>query len=171
MRCRMIATVTLLATVVFAGCGLFADRWPDRQNRTPGQMLTDVVRWQQLRAVRESTGELRGQCFTDDDLDAFRSRNVPAQIVERLTRAPEFGLIADALRTLPRDQRAEAYRAARTPARPTWREMGFIDPLGRGQTEAGQRGERLVAAAIVDAIEAQVGGTVLSSSAQARDRL
>src|SRR5258708_26937113 len=42
-------------------------------------------------------------------------------------------------------------RKARQTARPTWREMGFIDRQGRGQTEAGHEAELMIARAIADA--------------------
>jgi hypothetical protein len=66
--------------------------------------------------------------------------------------------VAAAIRTLSREQLADAMRTARRSARPTWREMGFIDRQGRGQTEAGHEAELMIAAAIIDAFAAEVGG-------------
>jgi hypothetical protein len=148
----------LIALFLFAGCEALASDWPDRRGRTPEQILLDLVRFQQLRTVRASTGQLAHECFTDRDFASFRAAKTPEQIVKRLKQAPDFAVVATALRTLSPERLDETMRAARQTARPTWREMGFIDRQGRGQTEAGHQAELMIAAAIVDAFAGEVRG-------------
>jgi hypothetical protein len=143
------ATLMVCVAVVTAGCSMVAGGWPDREGKTPEQMLMDVVRWQQLANVRESTGTLAHECFTDDDLVQFRRRGVPGAVAARLRAAGDFREVVKALAALPPVERDSAYAGARMPARPTWRQMGFVDRAGRGQTEAGQAAERMIADAIV----------------------
>lgn len=156
MRCGLIAFFGIVS-LLFAGCQLLANDWPDRQNRTPEQMLTDLIQHQQRRNVKVSTGELAHECFTDIDLRTFRSADRPRQIVARLQKAEDFDIVAAELRTLPPERLVKEMLAAKRLARRTWREMGFIDREGRGQTEAGQRAELMIAEAIVDAFAVRVG--------------
>jgi hypothetical protein len=147
-----------ILSLVSAGCTVLAIDWPDRQDRTPEQMLTDLIVWQQRKYVRTSTGELAHECFTDVDFESFNAAGYPSKIVSRLKKAKDFEVIAAALRTLPGDQLAEVTKAAKQIARPTWRQMGFIDPEGRGQTEAGHEAELMIATAIADAFANEAGG-------------
>ena len=147
----------LIASFVFTGCDVLASDWPNRQGRTPEQILLDLVQFQQRRNVRASTGELADECFTERDYASFKAARTPEQIVTRLKQAPDFAAVAAAIRTLPSEQLARTMRTARLTARPTWREMGFIDRQGRGQTEAGHQAELMIAMAIVDAFAAEVG--------------
>jgi hypothetical protein len=142
-------TFVLCVAVVGTACSVLAGGWPDRDGKTARQMLVDVVRWQQLTNVRESTGTLAHECFTSDDLVQFRRRGVPGAVAVRLKAAGEFPDVVRALAALSREERDSAYAGARGTARPTWRQMGFIDSAGRGQTEAGQAAEFMIAEAIV----------------------
>ena len=119
-------------------------------------MLQDVVRWQQQKHIRKSIGELANECFTDADFAAFRAGDIPRQIVTGLRKTEDFKVIAAELRKLSPDRLTEAVSQVRRIARPTWRQMGFIDREGRGQTEAGHQAELMIAAAIVDAFSAEV---------------
>jgi len=156
MRGASLVAVGILLLFV-TGCEALAPDWPDRRNQSPEQMLVDLVRWQQHKHVRASTGILAFECFTDDDYRAFVSEKRPASIVERLRKASDFAEIVTALRTLPRERLLAELRAARRIARPTWAQMGFIDRQGRGQTEAGQAAELLIAGAIVGALAVDLG--------------
>ena len=111
-------------------------------------MLTDLILWQQRKYVRTSTGELAHECFTDVDFESFKAAGTPQKIVERLKTAKDFEVIAEALRTLPGVRFNEVINGAKQLARPPWRQMGFIDREGRGQTEAGHKAELMIAAAI-----------------------
>jgi hypothetical protein len=148
---RLLCAATMVS--VAAACSLFADSWPDRAGRSADQMLVDVVRWQQRANVKESTGKWAYQCFTDDDFAVFLASRVPSRVAATLSRAPDFQVVARALAGLPPVQLAAAFTRARLTARFTWRQMGFVDPAGGGQTEAGHNAELLIARAIVDAFE------------------
>ena len=152
-----IPVLLLIASLLFAGCDVLASDWSDRQGRTPEQTLLDLVQFHQRKSVRTSTGEMAQDCFTDRDFDAFKRAGTPAEIAKRLRQAPDFAVVAGALRTLPPDRLAETLRMVRQTARPTWRQMGFIDRQGRGQTEAGHEAELMIAIAIVDAFAAELG--------------
>ena len=154
---RMMVSFFGILSLVLAGCTVLTADWPDRQNRTPEQMLTDLIRWQQRKYVRTSTGELAHECFTDVDFESFKAADYPRKIVSRLKMAKDFDVVAAALRTLPGDRLTEAINAAKQIARPTWRQMGFIDQQGRGQTEAGHEAELMIASAIAGAFAADLG--------------
>lgn len=149
--------VVAFASLVVAGCNVLASQWPERAGRTPEEVLLDLIQFHQQRSVKKSTGTLAHECFTDRDLASFRAAEIPQQIVERLRNAPDFAAVARMLKALPVEQRAATMRKARLTARPTWREMGFIDRAGRGQTEAGHEAELMIARAIVDAFAADMG--------------
>ena len=70
---RVSCAAVAVMLVGLASCSALAESRPDRAGKTPEQMLADVIRWQQLAEVRESTGEWAYQCFTDRDFDAFPS--------------------------------------------------------------------------------------------------
>ena len=143
--------VFAIGVLLAGGCDALAADWPDRQGRTPDQMLTDLVQCQQRKYVRASTGELADECFTDRDFAVFKSSNTPRQLVARLKLAPDFKVVVSALRTFQPEKRAATLQITRQSARPTWQSMGYIDRQGRGQTAAGHQADLLIAEAIVDA--------------------
>lgn len=147
-----------LGTLLSSACSSFAQDWPERTGRTPEQMLEDLIRLQQLKHVKQSTGEMAHEAFTDLDYEAFRAADVPQQIVSRLKGADDFAIVAAALRALPSERLAAGLLSARRIARPTWRQMGFIDAEGRGQTEAGHFADLSVADAIANAFSAEGDG-------------
>jgi hypothetical protein len=151
----MMAAATA-ACLGLTSCALLASDWPDRKQRSPEQMLVDLVRHQQRKSVRASFGELAHECFTWVDYESFKHEDVPARIVARLKNAPDFREIVAALRSLSPERRAGAFVAARGIARPTWRMMGYIDPSGKGNTEAGFQAEEKIAAAVVAAFEQEL---------------
>src|ERR1700733_15001007 len=109
---RMIlALVLVLATFWISSCRDQAARWPERVNRSPEEMLADVIRWQQGLEVRQSVGELDFQCFTDSDLQVFIARDRPRRVVDELRSAPDFLEIAHALRLLPSVERTSVFEA------------------------------------------------------------
>jgi hypothetical protein len=156
--CMKIMSIGILVTLVgLTGCAALAAAWPDRTNKSPEQMLADVIRWQQHVEVRKSTGEWAYECFTDVDFDAFVRAKRPEKVVEWLKTAPDFRTMVTALRSLPAEKREKVFAEARLIAHPTWRQLGFIDRSGNGQTEAGHQAERLMATAMVGAFEAAAG--------------
>jgi hypothetical protein len=151
----ILALILVLSTLSVTSCRGQAPHWPARMNRSPEEMLVDVIRWQQHMEVKESIGELDFQCFTDSDLKAFMARDRPRIVADLLRSAPDFSEIVQALRSLPSAERVSAFETARVIARPTWETMGFVDPQGRGQTEAGHRADLMLAAAITNAFESE----------------
>jgi hypothetical protein len=111
------------------------------------EALLETVKEQQRRNVRESFGELSGQCFTDADLQKFIDAKRPAKIAEDLKTDKSFLAAVLALRNLAPPDRQRILDSAAKPLRPTWTELGRISR--EGQTEAGQRAEVLIAEAIV----------------------
>jgi hypothetical protein len=155
---KLVLTFVGFLLPMVAGCDALAGDWPSRENRTPLGMVSDLVRWQQEKNVKESTGE--SDCFTDRDLADFRAARIQKEVVIRLRQDADFEVIVAALRTLPPETLVQGLRDARQVARPTWRQMGFIDRDGRGQTEAGHSADVLVAEAIVDALASAAGVAV-----------
>jgi hypothetical protein len=147
----------ILTLMLCFSCSVESDDWPDRRNRTPQQMLEDLIRWQQSKNVRTSTGTLDFQCFTDRDLRVFQAEGRPAKIVARIESMKEFAFVVDELRTLSQATLMAELRSARLIARPTWETMGFIDKEGRGQTDAGHEADLEIAVAITMAFAARLG--------------
>jgi hypothetical protein len=106
-----------------------------------------VILAQQRTHVRLSYGQADGQCFTRDNLSGFKQRDVPGQIVRQLRTSAQFRAIVEQLRKQPAGKRARYLQKCRAIAHPTWAQLGKISP--RGQTEAGQQAELLIAQAIV----------------------
>ena len=119
--------------------------------RADARTLIAIVRNEQRRAVRESYGENAGECFTDDDLAAFRTNRTAEQIVTRLRRDPQFLNVVAAIKALGSTEREDLLAAASAERRKTWRELGHISR--EGQTEAGRQAETLVALAIVAEVQ------------------
>lgn len=124
--------------------------------------LISFVREQQRRFVRPSFSETN--CFTWIDLNELKTF-LAADEANKLINAdklikddPEFKTIVESLDQLSPAQRTSVYNAALRIWRPTWREMGFIDPEGRGQTEAGQQADILVGREVVRLVREAVGG-------------
>lgn len=118
--------------------------------------LIDFVRSQQQRFVRASFDERN--CFTWDHLEALKSRIASGEVAAAVKGDPDFPPIVESLKQIGPAQRESAYNAAMRIRRKTWREMGFIDPAGRGQTEAGAQGDLLVGREVVRLVREAVGG-------------
>ena len=156
MKFSLSLRAVAVACLGLAGCTMLAGDWPDRTNRSPAQMLIDLVQNQQHKAVRASYGELAHECFTWIDFEAFVREDRPARIVERLKKASDFSELTAALRSLSPARRVAAFAEARGTARPAWRMMGYIDPSGKGNTDAGFQAEGRIAAALVGAFEQEL---------------
>jgi hypothetical protein len=106
-----------------------------------------LIKDAQRKNVRESYGELAGQCFTDADLEQFVDAQRPSQIAEEYRADKSFLAIVIALQKLTPEERQAILTAAKKPLRPTWGELGRVSR--EGQTEAGRKAEILIAEAIV----------------------
>jgi hypothetical protein len=112
---------------------------------------------QQIRAnVRESFGELTGQCFSDADLDRFTRDKVAQGIVAQLKTNSRFLATVEKVRAMPPDARSAYLKRCRLPLHKTWAELGSIS--SKGQTDAGQRAELMISNAIVDLAENLLAG-------------
>jgi hypothetical protein len=121
-----------------------------------GEELIELIKREQSKNVKKSTGTMAYQCFTDDDLVRFRESGRARRVVEGLKAGPEFEAVVAAIRDMPEAARHELLSKARNTAQPTWARLGYIDPGGRGQTEAGRTAQLAISAAIVDAVQGTV---------------
>jgi len=117
--------------------------------------LISFVREQQRHFVRPSFSETN--CFTWIDLTELRSFIATKEAAKAIRDDPGFKSTVESLKQVTSAQRAGAYRAALRIWRPTWREMGFIDAAGRGQTAAGQQGDILVGQQVVRLVREAIG--------------
>jgi hypothetical protein len=151
---RIGITYVFFPLVFVVGCSKALDAGPAR----PVDLL-DVVKEQQMRYVRESTGTGGDQCFTDDDLTQLLREGRPQKVASALSSDVRFLAIVEAIRALTKDEQSDLLAKARSVGRPTWREMGFIDPQGRGTTEAGREAEALLAKSIINLVQAMLRRT------------
>lgn len=117
--------------------------------------LAAVVQREQRANVRESHGELAGECFTWVDLEEFARARTAELIVRRIRRDTPFLQVVAALKRLSPQERVAVLGACRKPLRPTWRQLGRISPAGT--TDAGQRAEQIIADNIVT-VAAELAG-------------
>lgn len=122
---------------------------PEEPKVKPEELIT-IIKIQQKKYVKESWGTHAYQCFTDDDLKKFEDDKVPIKIVEKLKTDNKFIDIVLAIKDMtPSDWQDLKERSLSTYKR-TWTELGKVDR--EGQTEAGQKAEKMIAEAIVDLV-------------------
>jgi hypothetical protein len=120
---------------------------PPNQTVQPGAAsIIDIIRTNQKLYVRESRGERGTECFTDVNLEEFHKSNMVKKITDDLRNDTTFQAAMQTLRALPPAQRDELLQRAKLTYKPTWAQLGKIDP--KGQTEAGQQAEKEIAEAI-----------------------
>jgi hypothetical protein len=141
VSCWMLLILSLIVTAVGTA-----------QNR-PNDKLIDLIKREHNKNVKKSTGTMAYQCFTDDDLARFRASGRAKKVVEGLKTDKEFIAVVAAIREMPEESRRELLAKARGTALPTWAQLGYIDPEGKGQTEAGQTAQLAISAAIVEAVQ------------------
>jgi hypothetical protein len=125
---------------------------PDARPRP--DTLMRVIQDEQQKAVKRSYGELAGQNFSEDNLRSFTTDKVPARVVSELRSDNRFLDLVLAIKCMPPSQRQALLRRARATYKPTWADLGRVDP--KGQTEAGQKAEKQIAEAIVGLVESLV---------------
>jgi hypothetical protein len=112
--------------------------------------LIEIIKAQQRKYVRESSGPSAYQSFTDDDLKAFRASNIRNSIVSDLKHDNEFIAVVLKIKEMdPTERQAPLSRSSQT-FRPTWEELHKVSP--EGQTAAGQAAEREIATIIVNLV-------------------
>ncbi len=138
----------LITIVLAAGSLLACGHTPSLESEVRGSDLRSIIEGQIKDAVRESYGEYAGQNFSDADLDRFTREKVADRIAASLRTDPRFLAAVEKVRAMPEADRAAYLKRCRQPLRRTWAELGEITP--KGTTEAGQRAEIAIAAAITD---------------------
>lgn len=73
----------------------------------PGNLIK-IIKEQERRYVKPSTGPYAYQCFTDDDLAEFLQSGVPLRAVNNVKHSKEFLAAVEAIKALPSDQRGTA---------------------------------------------------------------
>jgi hypothetical protein len=113
--------------------------------------LIEIIKQQQEKNVRLSYGEEASQNFSSVDLANFVREKTTAKIAEELKGNNEFLDTVSAVKAMPPAERQKLLDRAAVTYKPTWAQLGKIDPSG--QTEAGQRAERMIAEAIVNLVK------------------
>lgn len=113
--------------------------------------LIEIIKQQQGKTVRESHGEEASQNFSESDLANFIKEKKTTKIAEELKRDNEFIDIVFAIKAMPRNERQKLLERASNTYKPTWAQLGKIDP--HGQTEAGQKAERMIADTVVNLVK------------------
>jgi hypothetical protein len=109
--------------------------------------LIKLIEKVQRQYVRLSYSPQGCCCYTTEELDKFKKNKTIDKIVASLRKDKNFLKIVTDLRSMPKDQLTKALGFAAQTYHPTWAEIGEISP--KGQTDAGQEAERLIAEAIV----------------------
>lgn len=123
---------------------------PEIQIEDPKGRLIEIIKAQQSIYVKESWGTEAYQCFTDDDFSTFKDSNIPSKINEELKNDNEFISLVFVIKKMPPNDRQKLLTLAKSTYKRTWDEMGRISR--EGQTDTGQKAEKLIAKGIVDLI-------------------
>ena len=118
---------------------------------TKPDKLIEIIKQQQGKNVRESHGEEASQNFSESDLANFIKGKKTTKIAEELKRDNEFIDTVFAIKAMPPNERQKLLERASNTYKPTWAELGKIDP--HGQTEAGQKAEKMIADTIVNLVK------------------
>ena len=123
---------------------------PTPPNIKPDKLLA-IIREQQQKNVRLSYGEAASDNFTSADLANFIREKRTLKIVEELKRDNEFLDTVIAIKSMPAPERQRLLESALNTYKPTWQQLGRIDP--KGQTAAGQQAEKMIAETIVNLVK------------------
>ncbi len=118
---------------------------PDRPEVNPDE-LVNLIKEQQSIYVRESRNEY--DCFTDNDLNNFITSRITTTIVNNLKRDNHFIDIVLAIKKMPLSEWQKLKTVSLNTYKPTWGQQRVIN--SNGQTEGGQRAEKMIATAIVN---------------------
>ena len=112
--------------------------------------LIEIVKTMQNQYVKASYGELAHQCFNEDDLNKFMQSNANEKIIADLKRNNRFVDILLAIKDLPASKQQVLIQVTESTYKPTWAELGKIDPMG--QTDEGQKAEKKISKTIADLV-------------------
>lgn len=122
----------------------------DSKNEVKAEELIEIIKEQQRLNVRESYGEMAYQCFSDDDLGRFIQAKVPDRVIENLKKDNQFIEVVLAIKKLSSNERQKLLDESLNTYKPTWAQLGKISR--DGQTEAGQKAERMISETIVNLV-------------------
>jgi hypothetical protein len=131
---------------------------PTNSPRVNPERLIDIIKQLQMEFVRESFGLESGECFTDVDLSKFMREKKTAEIVRRLNNDKDFLALVNVIREMKSEDRSALLDKAQKTFKKTWRELRLdpqaasADKLREGQTDAGQKAERLIAQTVVNLV-------------------
>jgi hypothetical protein len=114
---------------------------------TKPDRLIEIITAQQRIYVKESYGEQSNQNFTQRDLDEFKKKDVPKQVIDKLRHNGGFLEVVLAIKQMSLSEQQKLLDQAVRTYKPTWAERGSISR--EAQTEAGQEAERMIAGAVV----------------------
>jgi len=112
--------------------------------------LIEIIKEQQEKNVKLSYNEAASQNFSDLDLANFIREKKTAKIAEELKRDNEFLDTVIAIKAMLPSERQRLLERALTMYKPTWAQLGRIAPAG--QTEAGQKAEKMIAETVVNLV-------------------
>lgn len=98
--------------------------------------------------MRKSYGEFAGQNFSDRNLDSFIQQRKAKVIANDLINNKDYINVVLAIKYMNPISRNDLYSKGYQTYRPTWAELGRIDP--KGQTIAGQEADKMIAHAIIE---------------------
>ena len=113
-------------------------------------VLVEIIQKQQKSNVK--AGKSEHDCFTDKDLEKFKSQKRQDQIVAELMNDNSFiDVIISVKNMTPTKRQVLLDDICAKTAKPTWRSLGEISP--KGQSDAGHEAEVLIAEAIVKKVK------------------
>ncbi len=114
-------------------------------------MLIEIIVKVQHNNVKESYGERAGQNFSDQDLENFEKKGERAKITAQLKTDGEFLDVVLAIKHMTASERQKLLSLGLNKYKPTWEQLGRVDK--EGQTDAGQKAERMIAEDIVNLVK------------------
>lgn len=116
------------------------------QDSQQSNKLSQIIKKQQKRYVKESCGTLDYQCFTEKDLERFKGNRTTTVVTNSLQQDISFWRVILWLKNLPTERKENMFEQAKETYKPTWAELGEVSC--KGQTQAGQEAERMIADAV-----------------------
>jgi hypothetical protein len=124
---------------------------PSKSSTVNPQELLEIIKSQQKVEVKESRGESASQNFNREDLAAFKKKNVPKVVKERLRHDSHFIDVVLAIKQMEPTPRQNLLNTGLQTYKKTWAELGKVS--SEGQTDTGQEAEQMIAKAIVDLVK------------------